>query len=236
MRWMFSGVRDRRPLLAVGLVVALGLLLLFAGLLWPPREGVVLTDRLGPEQGELVADYVDRARRTFDDSAALDPRFALVSLRAAIAPFQALAVADRVRVSQVLYQVPIPRVQTTLVAVSVPDGSWALLHSAGIAARQLNAGATRSTGQPQRPLGDERRRRIDIVSAARLEDGCACIVGLTVRGTSAQLAELAKRNGVRSVEALPPDAVFGRFSVAPLLPEQIDVVAPEPDDGEVPDR
>jgi hypothetical protein len=36
------------------------------------------------------------------------------------------------------------------------------------------------------------------------------------------------------VEALPPDAVSGKFAVEPLLPEHIDVVGPLPDDGPVP--
>ena len=31
---------------------------------------------------------------------------------------------------------------------------------------------------------------------------------------------------------LPGDAVAGRFAVSPLLPEQVEVVAPGPDDGE----
>jgi hypothetical protein len=45
---------------------------------------------------------------------------------------------------------------------------------------------------------------------------------------------VAGRDGVRAVEALPPDAVSGKFAVEPLLPEYIDVVGPLPDDGPVP--
>lgn len=222
---MSCGVRDRRALVVLGVVVLLGLAIVVAGVVRAPREGVVLTDRVGPEQGEQVSDYLDRARATLDGAA--EPRYALVSFTAEIAPWQVATVAAGVRVSQVLYRVPIPRVQTTLVPVSVPDDPWALLQSAGLAARALDNPTTVYTA-------DERRQRIDVVSAARLEDGCACIVGLVVRGTSAQLGEIATRSGVRAIEALPVDAVFGRFAVAPLLPQQTDVVAPGPDDGEVP--
>lgn len=209
----------------LGVVVLLGVLIVVAGVLRAPREGVVTTDRLGPEQGEQVSDYLDRAHRSLDGAA--EPRFALVSFSSEIAPWEVATVAAGVRVSQVLYQVPIPRVQTTLVPVSVPDDPWALLQSAGIAARALGSSTTVD-------VTDERRRRIDVVSAARLEDGCACIVGLVVRGTSAQLDEIATRAGVRAVEALPVDAVFGRFAVAPLMPQQTELVAPGPDDGEIP--
>jgi hypothetical protein len=55
-----------------------------------------------------------------------------------------------------------------------------------------------------------------------------------VRGTPAELTELAGRADVRAVQALPPDAVSGKFAVEPLLPEYVDVVAPLPDDGPVP--
>ena len=67
-------------------------------------------------------------------------------------------------------------------------------------------------------------------------DGCACVVTVVVRGTAAELTEVADRADVRAVQALPPDVVSGKFAVEPLLPEYVDVVAPLPDDGDVPSR
>ena len=61
----------------------------------------------------------------------------------------------------------------------------------------------------------------------------ACVIGLVVRAPTAVLADIAATDGVRAVEALPADAVAGRFSVSPLLPEHVDVVLPGPDDGEL---
>jgi hypothetical protein len=37
---------------------------------------------------------------------------------------------------------------------------------------------------------------------------------------------------VRAVEVLPSDAVAGRFSLIPLLPEHAETVVPGPDDAE----
>ena len=185
------------------------------------------TDRLGPDSGERVSDYVMRARSTLPEpgSGAVGPRWALVSFAAERTPADALAAAGGVRISQVLYRVPIPRVQTDLVPVAVPDDPRAVLDSAQFAAARVAP-----DGRP-----DPRRQQIARVSAARLGAGCACVVGLVVRGDVDRLRVLAARPVVRAVEALPADAVYGRFAVVPLLPEQADTVVPGPDDGPVPE-
>lgn len=208
----------------VGLIV-IGLLIV--GALQPHTVQRPATDRLGPDAGERVSDYVVRARSTLPDagSGATGPRWALVSFAAERTPADALAAAGGVRISQVLHRVPIPRVQTDLIPVAVPDDPRAVLDSAQFAASRL-ALAT----QP-----DPRRQAVARVSVARLADGCSCVVGLVVRGTVDRLRDVATRPVVRAVEALPPDAVYGRFAVVPLLPGQTDVVTPGPDDGPVPE-
>lgn len=213
-------MRDRRPLIVGAAVVALVVAVVVAvGMANPPRKGVLLSDRLGPEQGEQVAAYVERAAGSLGK--ADGDRYALVSLTAELTPADAARLADGVRVSQVSYRVPMPRVQTPLVTVGVGAGSEALIRSAGYAAGQVGAAST------------DRGARINAVSASRIGSGCACVVALTVRAGTDRLIELEARPRVRAVEALPVDAVFGRFAVAPLLPEQVDVVEPGPDDGEI---
>lgn len=217
-------VRDRFRSLALvaGAVVALVVVVLVAGIASKPNDASIATDRLGPDQGEPVDAYLERARATLGETG--EPRYALVSFATELTPEAAVQVAGNVRISQVLHRVPIARVQTRLVVIDVPDSSAAVLESAKSAASQLLS----------TPARDDRGTRVDRVSGARLAQGCACVVGLTVRGTTQQLTELAQRNDVRAVEALPADAVFGRFAVVPLLPEQTDVVGPGPDDGEIP--
>lgn len=193
------------------------------GHLNPVRQPTVSTDRLGPDSGEQVTDYLARAEASLrsDDAG---PRWGSVSFDRELTAEQAYAVADGVRISQVLLRVPLDRVQTPILTVGVPGSERSVLNStaraAGLAAESSGAG--------------DRQARIAAVSQRRLLDGCACVATVVVRGTPAELIELAGRPDVRAVQALPPDAVSGKFAVEPLLPEYVDVVGPLPDDGPVP--
>lgn len=240
----------------VGVVVSAALLVGFfavLGVLVPPRESGVGTDRLGPEHGEAVADYRARARQSLDGADTAE-RWALVSFTAPLPPGQLTGLGAGLRIAQVLYQVPMPRVRTPLTVVPVPAGAAAVLASAEAAASQLRDALDPDTLDPKaldpdaldpdaldpdsidRNTADERYRRVLGVAAQRLTDGCACAVGVVVRGPLDRLRTLAENPAVRAVEALPADAIAGRFGVVPLLPEHVDVVAPGPDDGPVPDR
>ncbi|WP_280487720.1 hypothetical protein REK76_08650 [Nocardia farcinica] len=229
-----------------GVVVSAALLVGFfavLGVLVPPRESGVGTDRLGPEHGEAVADYRARARQSLDGADTAE-RWALVSFTAPLPPGQLTGLGAGLRIAQVLYQVPMPRVRTPLTVVPVPAGAAAVLASAEAAASQLRDALDPDTIDPKaldpdtidRNTADERYRRVLGVAAQRLTDGCACAVGVVVRGPLDRLRTLAENPAVRAVEALPADAIAGRFGVVPLLPEHVDVVAPGPDDGPIPDR
>ncbi|MGW6374910.1 hypothetical protein ACWFRB_02440 [Rhodococcus sp. NPDC055112] len=219
-------MRDRAgAVVAVCCVLALAVLVVVLGLANPPRPTSIATDRLGPDGGEAVTGYLDRAADSVGGSDT-EQHWALVSLGPEATVDQAYLLADGVRISQVLFRVPVERVQTPLIVVDVPADEAAVRRSPLVAAGRLQGSA-----------GEwDRQARIDAVSAGRLADGCACVVGMTVRGDLAQLRALAARPAVRAVEALPADAEYGRFAVTPLLPEHVDVVLPGPDDGEVPAR
>ncbi|WP_032368096.1 hypothetical protein [Rhodococcoides fascians] len=214
----FSGV--------VGAVVTIALAvggLAVVGHLNPQRQLRVGTDRLGPDSGEQVTDYVARAEESLLDDDA-EPRWGSVSFDRELTAEQAYAAANGVRISMVLFRVPLDRVQTPILTVGVPGSERSILNA-----------TARAAGQIQESFGvEDRQAQIDAVSQRRLLSGCACVVTVVVRGTAAELSEVAGRDGVRAVEALPPDAVSGKFAVEPLLPEYIDVVGPLPDDGPVP--
>jgi hypothetical protein len=133
-------------------------------------------------------------------------------------------VASGTRVSQVLFRVPLDRVQTPLVPVSVAAGDAALARASVLAAGRAQA----MTGET------ERQAQIAAVSSAVLARNCACVIGVVVRGDHEALTALRSAPDVRAVEALGADAVAGRFAVRPLLPEQVETVVPGPDDGLVP--
>ena len=194
----------------------------------PPAR--ISTDRLGPDPGEQVPVYLDRARATLDPAGDTDgdsdrtPRWALVSLDAAVTPQELLTVTGDVRVAQVLFQVPLDRVQTPVVAVPVAANPTAVLRSPAVAATRLQSAV----------VGHDRASLVAAYSSAQLSGDCACVVGATVHGSVEQLRGVAADPRVRVVEALPADAVAGSFGVAPLLPTQTTAVTPGPDDGPVP--
>ena len=192
----------------------------------------IRTDTLGPDSGEAVPDYLDRAR---DSVASVDgPAWALVSFTKALTVGEVItstssvqvpgAEVSGVRVSRVMFRVPIERVQTPLMSVPVPDNDESVRRSPGVAATRLV-----SLG------GDtDRQQQVALASAKQLSAGCACAVGVLVRATPEGLEAIEHDSNVRAVEALPSDASPWLAAVRPLLPEYVDVVAPGPDDGPVP--
>lgn len=213
-----------RALAAVLLALALAGILIAFGALDSPRRGDILTDRLGPAPSEPVADYLDRAAASLVQDG--ETRYALVSFTSDLAPADALATVSGARVSELIYHVPIPRVQTPIVAVAVPDNADAAIRSADVAAERVLANEGRT----------ERATQVAGVAAARLAAGCACVAGALVRADTETLETIAKRDRVRAVEALPADAVYGRIAITPLLPDQDVIAGPGADDGPVPAR
>jgi len=206
-------------------VVAFAVLIVVLGVLNPPRPSGISTDRLGPERGQPVADYVAQARDSLAGTDASE-HWALVSFTEALTPDQIPAHSDGLRIAQAIHRVSIPRVHTPIVTVQTPAGDAVAVASADDAAWQLEA---------QRPA-DDRTNRITTLSMARLRAGCACTVGLVVRGSLPQLRTLATQNGIRAVQALPADAVALSFAIVPLLPDYTDIAQSGPDDGPVPDQ
>ncbi|MFM9260228.1 hypothetical protein ACKAMS_16490 [Rhodococcus sp. 5A-K4] len=224
--------RGLTPALAVVAVVVGVAAVVGVGFANPVPTPPITTDTLGPDSGEAVPDYLDRAR---DSVASVDgPVWALVSFTKALTVDEVItstssvqvpgAEVSGVRVSRVMFRVPIERVQTPLMSVPVPDNDEAVRRSPGVAATRLI-----SLG------GDtDRQQQVALASAKQLSAGCACAVGVLVRATPEGLEAIEHDSNVRAVEALPSDASTWLAAVRPLLPEYVDVVAPGPDDGPVP--
>ncbi|MGM5066800.1 hypothetical protein EU244_018315 [Rhodococcus qingshengii] len=224
--------RGLTPALAVVAVVVGVAAVVGVGFANPVPTPPIRTDTLGPDSGEAVPDYLDRAR---DSVASVDgPVWALVSFTKALTVDEVMtttssvqmpgAEVSGVRVSRVMFRVPIERVQTPLMSVPVPDNDESVRRSPGVAATRLV-----SLG------GDtDRQQQVALASAKQLSAGCACAVGVLVRATPEGLEAIERDSNVRAVEALPSDASPWLAAVRPLLPEYVDVVAPGPDDGPVP--
>ncbi|MFI5503625.1 hypothetical protein ACIA5E_31590 [Nocardia asteroides] len=212
-----------RTVLGVAAAVVLAVVIVVLGIVNPKPSTGITTDRLGPAQGERVEDYLADARASLTGGDS-DQHWALVSFTDYLTPDRIPTAAGGLRISGVIQHVPIDRVQTPVITVATPASVETARNSADAAAGLLLAQQFR----------DPRSAEIARVTAARLRANCACTAGIVVRGTLPQLRDLAATPGVRAVQALPADAIAGRFAVAPLLPAATGVVAPTPDDGPVP--
>lgn len=208
-----------------------------------PTSPGVMTDALGPEDGERVADYLARATASLDADDE-DPRWALVTAGFAWSVHDAAGVVrDLPRVSGLYVQVPVPDVAMPVTGVTLaepPAGETTrepVFHRAlGQAAARLEAPPTPVPGVvPTPPPADpDRGAATAALTVARIRAGEPAIIGLLARGTPAQLRAVASQPWVRAVEALPADAVWQRFAVRPLQPQQADAAFPLPDRGPVP--
>ena len=202
----------------VGLVLGLGITAP------PPPPRGVATDALGPDGGEAIAESLARAQVSLAGPAEGGQVWALVSFAPAISTAQVRAAVGEARVSQVLYRLSLDRVQTPLLVQQVADGDAALAAADDLAVVKAQT----------LPAADERQAAIAAATARGLAAHCACVVGVLVRADIDTLRAVSERADVRAVEALPADAVYGRFAVRPLLPEYLDVASVGPDDGDVP--
>jgi hypothetical protein len=218
-----SAVRTALGLLAVVVVLVAGLYVV--GVANPVPKPVVTDDVLGPDNGEVVADYLTRAQESL--SGPDNDRWALISLSQPDALDEGWALATgypSMLLSQNIFNVQIDRVQTPTVRAATGNTEDSFYWSEQIAAEQV---IVRSTGT-------DRAEQVGEVAAGRLRAGCTCLIGLVVRGRLGVLQQVAGAPGVRAVQALPEDAGAGMFTVIPLLPSMVDVVEPVPDDGPIP--
>jgi hypothetical protein len=210
-------------LLAV-LVVVFGVTTWVAGQRDAPVPGGV--QRLGPEAGEPVANYLRRADASLP--AGRSSHWALIQLDGYLAPDRAAELTRGIRLSRVVFRVPLPRVQTALIIRDLPGQQPV----SELVAAQQAAAAERLAAS--REATDSRRAAVDAVEAAQLHHGCACVLALLVFGDGDALRTVAGRAGVRAVHAALANTSIQDLAISPLLPEQAESAGPVPDDGPAP--
>lgn len=213
---------------AAGLIaVALGLAYWLGSTTDAPSQSFS-GDRLGPESGQVVRQYLEQTAVSLAEASADEWHWALVSPSSEWTPDQVWArlsqVAGLDRIARVLIRVPIAGVQSPTVEVATGQSE------AGVsAANELAALSLPGVVAP-----GERGAAVARVSALRLRAGAPAVVGVVVRGTGEALRAVGALPGVRSVDVAPPDALD--LAVAPLLPSFVDRAAPGADDAPVPTR
>jgi hypothetical protein len=218
--------RTRWALLAV-LLVAFALTVVVAGQRGDPPAATGV-ERLGPEFGEPVAGYLQRAAGSLL-APGEDEMWALVQPSGYLDPPAAADLVRGMRLSAVVFRVPLPGVQTALVTRDLPGQRPAT----ELMAAMREVAQDRARAATQAPPGS-RPAAVAATEATRLQAGCACVLALLVRADGDTLRELAGRPGVRAVHASSPGTPRQELAVSPLLPEQRDVVRSVPDDGPVP--
>lgn len=213
---------------AAALLVAFAAAVLVAGRVpdgaEPALPGV---QRLGPEPGEPVVGYQRRAAASLPGPG--EPVWALVQLDPYLAADPAAALVAGTRVARVVLRVPLPMVQTALVTRGVPGQRPA----AELAAALDAAAGQRAAAAARAPAGS-RQAGVAAAEARALGSGCACVLAVLVRAGGDALRAVAARPEVRVVHAATPGTPADALALSPLLPEQVDVAGPVPDDGPVP--
>jgi hypothetical protein len=101
-----------------------------------------------------------------------------------------------------------------------------------LAEAMRSAAQDRLAASREAPSG--RPAAVTAAEAVQLRSGCACVLALLVYGDGSALRTVTARPGVRAVHAALPDTPLQDLAISPLLPEQVDLVGPVPDDGPVP--
>lgn len=200
---------------AAGVIVVLAAVLL-AGYENPNPPPPVTTDALGPGNSESLQQYLRAADASLspqdgdsDDGSA--PRWAMVSFEEGTAADGAAQMVAPVRISEVLTHVPLDGTQTPVTATQTP--------ATGDPAATVGFAQKRAAEHIAERAGEASGRGGAVAQVTgALRGGCDCVVALIVRGDLERLRTIEGRPGVRAVEALPPDAVFGSFAVRPLTP------------------
>jgi hypothetical protein len=200
--------------------------------------------RVGVSQGQSIPAYVEDSGRELGRLAAATPpageTYALVTLTAYLAPDRVAPVVAGVAVSAVYARVPLPRTHTGIVRIDafrVPEDVLAGMDQVALRKdgealdyRDLSAKLT-GRGEQERQLRAvyDGGARVAEAEAEAYRRRCSCVYAAIVRATPAVLAELARRPGVRAVDAAPEVRRLDRAIFLPPLPEQAGVARPPAD-------
>lgn len=154
------------------------------------RPQAINGDVLGPDNSETVDEYLTRAAESVQDAEPPDAaRWALMS------PAEP---ADPDELAEIFSGMSALRVSTLLSA----ESRWEIPEPAD--------------GHRRADVFAATREQVAASAGVGLDDPSLDVLGVLVHGTPAELQELSERPDVLAVEALPPDAAYGRFGLRPV--------------------
>ncbi|GAA4961050.1 hypothetical protein [Actinoplanes utahensis] len=235
---------------AVAATLALVLVVFWADRELPirPETGDVL--RVGVVEGQSVTGYLDSSR---DELARLvDPSAPVAGDTWALVAFGEYTEAGLLagllaggQVAQVYTRAPVAGARTAVVRIPVyrlPADVTAGMLGAALTRDRERADYLRLSRELTGSGRNETRLRAAYETAARIaaeeaaayRAGCACVFAAVVRGTPAVLGTIAARPRVRVVDPAPEVRQLDRTEFRPPLPEEVEVVSPEPAPAGVP--
>jgi hypothetical protein len=176
----------------VGLVVTVVAL---AGSERMSRPQAINGDMLGPDNSETVDDYLVRAGASVQEAETQaaqgsdEPRWALVT---------PLTPAGPEELAEIFSGMSALRVSTLMAG----ESRWQVPEPAD--------------GHRREDVFTASREQVAASAGVGLDDPSLDVLGVLVHATPADLRELDDRPGVLAVEALPPDAAYGRFGLRPV--------------------
>lgn len=248
-RGLVSLGRGSRPrLLAVAAIGCAAAVLL--GVVWqadrqPPEEaGIGDVVRVGLLDGQSIPGYVESSRTELDElladpsaPAAAAQTYALVALKAYLAPDRLTPILAGAAVAEVFARVPLPGRSTDIVRIpvfAVPADVTAGMALVARRKEQEAADFERLSAKLTGAGAQERRLRAAYTGSAELATAeaiayrshCSCLYAAVVRATPLVLHRMAGRPEVRAVDPAPEVRELDRAVFLPPLPEQVDVATP----------
>ena len=194
---------------------------------------------LGPEPGDRTDAYERAATQTLVTAVQRDPaspRVVLVSLADYRTPEETVALVSGFSVDRVFLRARAAGKQASMLPVDVRGTlSSALERAYADTARNRRAAATSFQGYVDTLTGSSKDdkafralydsfARSSRVEAQEYARGCACVFGMLVTASPAQLLTLRARPGVRAVEVAEKGLTAALVQVQPLLPDVVGVV------------
>lgn len=202
------------------------------------EPGSVVT--IGLVDGQTIPGYVESSRTELTRLLAQPPgggapadTYALVALKAYLAPGRLTPVLAGVSIAEVLARVPLTGQQTEITQIPVSQGSADVTAGMVRVAQSkeaeasnyqgLSAKLTGSGGQ-ERQLREMYDSRVQsaLAEATAYRSHCSCLYAAVVRGAPTALARIADRPEVRAVDPAPEVHQLDRAVFLPPLPEQAD--------------
>jgi hypothetical protein len=192
--------------------------------------------RVGVVGGASIPDYEAQSRQELAQLLAVDPAvevYALVTLRAYLAPERLAPVLAGAPATQVYARVPLPDLQTQIVlipAYRVPEDVTAGMEEVAVRKDKEAADYAGLVADLSDTAGSARERelravyasgeRIADAEAAAYHQRCSCVYAAVVRASPTALDVIAHREAVRSVDPAPEVRRLDRAVFLPPMPEQ----------------